>query len=470
MLDYNLNKNTMKKLNKLYIGALGIILMLPACNKDLNLKPFQQIEQDQAILTAQDVQITLIGAYNRMGLSDLYGGGVFLYPDLMATQTVLNWQGTFQGLTQMVDQAIPVNNGFVNSTWLDGYEVINQTNNVLANLSKVGSSDKDRTQGEAEFLRGLTYFDLVRLFGRAWNDGDPTANLGVPIVLTPTTVISSSSYVARSTVSQVYQQAITDLTDAEVKLPATNSFFANKYSAAAILARLYLEKGDYTNAIIQASMVINSGNFTLNKNYADEFPFPNQTGVHVDNTSEDVFAIQVTNQQGTNSLNTFYASSHYGGRGDIVILENFVAEFTAGDARALMYNQDPDGILRCDKFDNIYGNVHVIRLAELYLIRAEANLRLSSAKDATPVSDLNVIRVRAGITPLATVTIDDVLTERRHELAFEGGFFLHDAKSTSTALNPVVIGALPAFSPKLVFPIPAVDINANPKLVQNPGY
>ena len=460
----------MKKFKKIYAGAISLTLLLTACNKDLNLKPHQQIEQDQAILTAKDVQITLVGAYNRAGLADLYGGGVFLYPDLMATQTVLNWQGTFQGLTQMVDQTIPVDNGFVNSVWLDGYQVINQANNVLANLSKVGAADQARTKGEAEFLRGMTYFDLVRLFGKAWNDGDPATNPGVPIVLTPTTVISASSYGPRASVTQVYAQAIADLTDAEANLPADNSFFANKYSAAAILARLYLQKQDYPNAIAQATTVIGSGKFALVGNYANEFPFPNQTGVHVDNTSEDVFAIQVTNQQGTNALNTYYASSYYGGRGDIIILDSFVAGFDPLDKRLSMFNQDPDGILRCDKFDNIYGNVHVIRLAELYLIRAEANIRNGSATGATPLNDVNTIRTRAGIAPLAAVTVSDVLTERVHELAFEGGFFLHDAKRISTPANQVTVGALPAFSPKLVFPIPLQDINANPQLKQNPGY
>jgi len=455
----------MKKLNKIYIGALSAALLLGACNKQLDLKPFQQIQQSQAILTAQDVQITLVGAYNRAGLSDLYGGGVFLYPDLMATQTAIDWQGTFQGLTQMVNQNIPVDNGFVNSTWADGYQVINQANNVLANLSKVSSANAPRTEGEAKFLRGMTYFDLARLFGKAWNDGDPNTNLGVPIVLTPTTVITSASYVSRSTVAQVYQQAITDLTDAENKLPATNSFYANKYSASAILARLYLQKGDYANAAAEATKVINSKQFRLNDNYLDEFPYPGGTAVHVDNTDEDIFAIQVTGQQGTNSFNTYYASSDNAGRGDIIIKDSFLDDFEDADTRLGMYNPDADGNLRCDKFDNEYGNVHIIRLAELYLIRAEANFRLGTATGATPVDDINVIRKRAGLDNLGAVTLDDIMLERKHELAFEGGFFLHDAKRLQLG-----VGALPFSANKLVFPIPLQDINANPKLVQNPGY
>lgn len=455
----------MKISKNIYLSLLSIIFLLTACKKSLDLQPHQQIQQNQALLTAADVQITLVGAYNRAGLADLYGGGVFLYSDLQATQTEVDWQGTYQGLTQMVAQTIPNDNGFVNSLWSDAYQVINQTNNVLANLDKVGTSNVARTEGEAKFLRGMVYFDLAKLYGKAWNDGDPTKNLAVPIVLTPTTSILPSSFVARSTVSQVYQQAITDLTDAENKLPESNSFYANKYSAAAILARLYLQKGDYAKAVTEATNVISSGAFSLNANYADEFPYPGQ--VHIDNTSEDIFAIQVTNQKGVNYLNTFYAESNNGGRGDIIVKDSFVAEFEDGDTRAGMYFLDSGGVLRCDKFDNVYGNVHIIRLAELYLIRAEANLRISptSTVGDTPLNDINVIRSRAALGTLDAVAIADVLTERRHELAFEGGFFLQDAKRLGQDVVP-----LPYNSNKLVFPIPAQDINANPNLVQNPGY
>ncbi len=456
----------MKKIKSIYITVLVTALIMCSCNKKLDLKPYQQIDQGQAIQTAADVQITLIGAYNRAGQADLYGGGAFLYPDLMATQTVLDWQGTYQQLTQMVNQAILVNNSFVNATWLDGYQVINQANNVLANVGKAAAGDQNRVIGEAKFLRGLVYFDFARLFGRAWNDGDPNTNLAVPIVTTPTTVIDASSLVARATVAQVYQQAIADLTDAESKLPAKNDVYANKYAASAILARLYLQKGDYASAAAEANKVISSGAFQLNANFSDEFPYPNGQQVHVANTTEDIFAIQVTSQQGVNALNTYYASSDNAGRGDIIIKDSFVAEYEPGDTRTALYNQDSGGILRNDKFDNLYGNVHVVRLAEMYLIRAEANLRISStsAVGDTPVNDVNQIRNRAGITPLTAVTVADVLTERRHELAFEG-FFLHDDKRTGQNAGP-----LPYNSSKLVFPIPFQDITANPKLVQNPGY
>ncbi|MCR8556277.1 RagB/SusD family nutrient uptake outer membrane protein [Mucilaginibacter sp. BJC16-A38] len=470
----------MKKFNNIYIGALGALLMFSACNKQLDLNPHQSIDQNKAILTAQDVQSTLVGAYNRMGLSDLYGGGVFVYPDLMATQTDVSFNGTFQGLTQMADQAILIDNTFVSGTWQDAYQVINQTNNVLANLSKVASGDKDRTEGEAKFLRGLVYFDLARLFGKDWNDGDPNTNPGVPIVLTPTVALGPDSYVARATVAATYAQAIADLTDAEAKMPETNSFYATKYSAAAILARLYLQQGNYAKAATEANTVIASGAFELNTNYAAEFPNPGGVNpVHIDNTPEDVFAIQVTSQQGTNSLNTYYASKTYAGRGDIHVNDNFTDIYGATDTRAALYQYDDPTdnttTFRCRKFDNSIGNVHVIRLAELYLIRAESNFRNGSSIGATPLADVNTIRARAKATPLTAVNVDaptqladskSILDERIRELAFEGGFFLHDGKR----IQQSPIGAVPYNSNKLVFPIPKQDINANPKLKQNPGY
>ncbi len=464
----------MKKINIKYSVCAGLMLLLSACNKQLNLKPTQSIETSQALLTAKDVQITLVGAYSNLAASINsvefpYSGLIYLMPDLLGTagQGIIDWTGTYQSLTEMTNQAITVNNAFVANIWLNDYRNLNQINNVIANLDKVTvTADRDRVEGEAKFLRGMIYFDLVRLYGRAWNDGDPTTNLGVPLVLTPTASIDPSSIVARSTVSQVYAQAISDLTIAETKLPASNGFYANKYSAAAILSRVYLQKIDYPNAAKEANTVISSGMFSLTSTYAAEFPYAVNSGpVHYDNTSEDIFAVQITSQQGVNAQNEFYGGPSFGGRGDAAIDPNFPAEFEAGDVRAAFIYND-GGSLYSSKFQNTYGNVKITRLAEMYLTRAEANLRNNTALGNSPVNDLNIVRVRAGLAPLATITLAQVLTERRHELTFEGGFFLHDAKRTMQA----VVGTQPWNSPKLVFPIPQREIIANTKLVQNTGY
>ncbi|QEM05455.1 RagB/SusD family nutrient uptake outer membrane protein [Mucilaginibacter rubeus] len=454
----------MKKIKFIYISATALALFLSACNKQLNIKPVESVDQNQAIKTAKDVQGVLVGTYNRLGQVDLYGGRIFMEPDLLAAQAEITWTGTYTGLTQITVQAITRDNSFVENTWLDAYQVINQANTVLANLDKADNADdKARWEGEAKFIRGLMYFDLARLFGKPWNDGDPSTNLAAAIVSSPTTSADSEgAKVGRSTVKQVYDQAISDLTAAKSKLPEDNDFYANKYSASAILARLYLQKGDYTNALKEANTVITSGAFSLVPDYTKEFLLSSKPS-HQENTTEDIFAIQVTQQQGINSLNEFYASSANGGRGDIKITDDFLAEFEANDVRGQFYTVT--SVNRTKKFDNQYGNVHVVRLAEMYLIRAEANLRGGTSTGATPASDVNTIRERAGLDPLVTVNLATILAERRHELCFEGGFFLHDAKRLKQSA-----GGLPYNSPKLVFPIPQREILANPKLVQNEGY
>lgn len=460
----------MKRKYFLYTAAIAFIVSVAACNKSLDIKPTGSIDQDQAIITAKDVQSTLVGTYNRLAQSDLYAGDIALYSDLMATQTLINWTGTFQDLTQMVNQAITVDNGFVQDTWLRSYQVINLANNVLANLGKVNADDKDRTEGEAKFIRGLMYFDLARLYGKAYNDGNPTTNLAVPIVLTPTTVVNSASYVSRATVKAVYDQAISDLTDAEAKLPTSNTFYATKGAAQAILARLYLQQGAYSAAVTEANKVITSGDYSLVSNYADEFPNGN-SAAHYENTSEDIFAIQVTAQQGVSSFNTYYASSGFGGRGDVRVRTSFVADsFATNDTRGKFFTASKDGdgnilYYRTKKYNNSLGNPHVVRLAEMYLIRAEGNFRNKTTVGATPTADVNKIRVRAGATPIAAVKLGDIIRERILELYFEG-FALQDAKR----LELKRVGSVQYNSPALVFPVPQREILANKNLVQNEGY
>jgi starch-binding outer membrane protein, SusD/RagB family len=461
-LDYNLITFKLiiymksKIINIFFITAT----MLAGCSKALDTIPTQSISESDALKTSSDVQVALVGSYSDLGASDIYGGRAFVNPDLLGDNNELIWSGTFQGMTQIFNKSIPIDNGFITNTWLTAYKTINDVNNVLSALNVVVATDKSRVEGEAKFIRGLAYFDLVRLYAKAWNDGTPANNPGVPLILTPTRSITAASKVARNKVSEVYDQVIKDLTDAEADLPATNGFFATKYSAAAILARVYLQKGDYSNAIQAANRVIMSGKYSLNGNYGDEFPFSPNGPTSISNTSEDIFAIQVNATQGVNDFNTFYSSN---GRGDITIDDNHLNLYEAGDDRLNVFYDD-GGSIYTGKFENAYGNVHVTRLAEMYLIRAESNFRLGTAAGATPLADVNTIRARVLLPPLVTVTLNDILKERKLELAFEG-FTLHDVKRLQGT-----VGALPWNSPKLIYPIPDRERKVNDKLTQNEGY
>ena len=456
-----------KKLYSLLLASFWVTA-LSSCDSQLNIEPTQTIDQEKALLTSKDVSVALTGAYSELGSVNMYGGRVYMEADFLGQSGAIEWTGTYQGLTQIINKSIPKDNTFVNNVWRDGYDVINDVNNVLSALDKVDAGAKNSIEGQAKFIRGSIYFDLVRLFGKAYNDGSPSANLGIPIVLSPTKGVDETIYVSRANVEEVYQQVIADLTEAEAKLPASNGFFATKYAAAGMLSRVYLQKGDYANAAQAATRVIaNSGN-SLTPNYVNAFPTIGSTPGG--NTSEDVFAMQVTTQSprtgyGTNGYNEFYDSGDYGGRGDAAITDAWYNSYENGDQRLNTYFTS-GGSRFIGKFSNQYGNVSIIRLAEMYLTRAEANQRLAPAAPIggkTPTEDLTVIRSRVGLAPVVA-TLPVILNERAHELAFEG-FFLHDAKRTQTN-----IGNIPWNDNSLVFPIPQREIDANPNLVQNPGY
>lgn len=437
------------------------ILLISACDKKLDTTPTQSIDAAAALATSADVQVALVGAYSALGDADLYGGRAFVGPDLLGNSGEVTWSGTFQGFTQINNKAIPVDNGFVTNTWLAGYTSINDVNNVLGALDVVNTNSKDRIEGESKFIRGSVYFDLVRLFARSFNDGTPSANPGVPLVLTATTSVTDASKVSRNTVAEVYTQVIKDLTDAKTKLPASNGFYATTYAASAMLARVYLQMGDYANAVAEANTVINSGNFSLTKTYAEAFPFLDPPAP-VSNTSEDIFAMQVTTSSGFNGFQEFYSAD---GRGDITINQSFLSQFEAGDDRLNLFYTS-GGSTFTGKFDNLYGNVHIIRLAEMYLIRAEGNFRLNTTIGATPLDDINTIRARVLLSPLTIAQLShaSILKERKLELAFEG-FTLYDAKRLQTS-----IGIFPYNSPKLIYPIPKREIIVNSNLTQNEGY
>ena len=436
---------------------LSSALIAFSCSKELNTEPTGSIDESQALKTSADVKVALVGAYKDFGDNDLYGGRIFMEADLLGDINEMSWTGTYQGLTQIHNKAIPVDNGFVTDVWLSGYKAINDVNNVLSAIDVVSTTDKNRVEGEAKFLRAATYFELVKRFAKEWNDGDPNTNPGVPLVLTPTRGITEASYVKRNTVAEVYQQVIQDLQDAEAKLPNNNGMFANKAAADAILARVYLQKGDYPNAAQAAdkaiSIAIGNGG-GLMPNYADAFGAAN--------TKEDIFAVQVTPTSGTQGFNEFYSSSQ---RGDIQITDSHLNQYEPGDVRKDLFYTDA-GSVYTGKFEELYGNVHTIRLAEMYLIRAEANFRAGTAVGDEPVNDINLIRNRAGLPSYtsAELTLDKILKERKLELAFEG-FSLDDIKRLEGS-----VGVIPWNSPKLIFPIPKREIVVNANLTQNQGY
>ncbi len=444
------------------IGFAGFAMY--GCDKKLDTKPTSSVDVNDVFKTSDDVIGALKGCYADLGRGDFYGGQLFVGADLLGDSNQLNWTGTYEQFTQIHNKTIPVTNSFVADTWLAGYKVINDANNVLAHLDLVVDAEKDRVEGEAKFIRGCAYFDLVRMYAKAWNDGDPNSNDGVPLVLTPTTLISDSNKVKRNTVAEVYAQAISDLTIATQKCSEESNtyIFATNIAAYAMLARVYLQQQDYANALQAENNAIktalNNG-YHLTQTYADAFPAANPP-TYIANTTEDIFTIQVNATSGINDFNTYYSENQ---RGDIYIDEGFYDLYEPGDDRLNLYNSDDYTL----KFENYYGSVRLIRMAELYLTRAECNFRLGSSVGASPLADINTIRARVFLDPYtspAQLTLDEILRERALELSFEG-FTLHDEKRLEKNLINLTWN-----SPKLIYPIPQREIYANPNLTQNEGY
>jgi hypothetical protein len=189
----------------------------------------------------------------------------------------------------------------------------------------------------------------------------------------------------------------------------------------------------------------------------------------VGSSSEDLFNIPVSSVDGENSMNTFYASADNGGRGDIEVSQAHLNLYEPGDERhSLFYIDDATDDTRVGKWANRFGNVKVIRLAEMYLTRAECNERLGTAVGATPLEDVDYIRDRSGLPSIGTATLAAILNERRIELAHEGQR-IHDIKRVQAS---VVEGSDTYLydDPKLVFPIPQRERDVNSKLTQNDGY
>lgn len=451
--------------------ALFLAAPLTSCDKKLAIDPVNNVNADKALETSSDVEAALVGTYTGLQAVGSYGGYIQLTSDLLADNGEESFVGTFSDPPQIFRKNILRDNGFVSTIWINAYSTINRANNVLANIDKLDSSAKrSRVEGEAKFIRAALYFELVRLFAKDWSDGTPSANPGVPLVLTPTKVLDASSQVKRNTVAEVYTQVLADLTDAETKMKAGGAlpaFAANSaaeistFAAAGMLSRVYLQQNRFPEAADAANRAI-AGPFSLTSTYAAEF----RSGAS--NTTEDIFAVQISAQSGSNALSTFYKT-----RGDVSIEDKHFNQYGTTDERRTLFTVT-SGKRLSGKFDAVNGvgsNVKVIRLAEMLLTRAEANFRAGTTVGATPLADVNRVRARVGLTPLVALTLPAILLERKLELAFEG-FRLGDLKRNKESVTEPLPGTavLPWNSPRLIFPIPKRETDINPNLEQNEAY
>lgn len=453
--------------NIIIIVAVSVIAF--SCDKKLDLLPSQSVAEDVALASDANVKKVLNGAYDAVSSGNLYGGNLQLFSELLAADGEIRWEGTFNQPREAYNKAFLRTNSFVRDIWSSAYRAINIANNVLSAIDVVNDADKNRVKGEALFLRGSMYFELVKLFAQPYSAGSAGSNPGVPLVLTPTRGIDESSYVARSSVEQTYVQVLNDLTEAENMLPEANPgsnattrmVFATKAAAAAQLSRAYLQMEKWNEAAGAANRAITvalANGRSLVASYAGAF---NNSA----NVPEYLFAIQVNDQDGANNMHLYWSIPAYGGRdGDVAILDKHLALYEAGDERRQLFYTGA-GSTRSGKWQQQYKNLPIIRLAELYLTRAEANLRAGTSVGDDPLDDVNLVRNRAGLNDLGSVTIDDILKERKLELAHEGQG-VHDLKRLKLSADGFAYN-----DPKMVLPIPQTEVDASRGIiVQNNGY
>lgn len=467
--------------------TLGLTLGLAACDKQLDVEPRQSIDATTALNNEANVSSAIVGLYAQLDSPNLYGTDLILVPELLIVNGSVQFQGTFTNYRNIATRSIRVDNATATGIYREAYRAIGQANIILDALPAVTTESlKARYEGEARFVRADMYFELVRLYGRQYNPATAGTDLGVPLNLTAVrTVADASRRLPRATVAEVYAQVIDDLTKAIAVLPASNPARADKSTAKALLARVYLQQGNFAAARAMADDVIKTSGRTLAPTLGSVF-----TGR---NSSESLLEIQQNDQNNAGTANsglgTHYASLGQFGRGDVLVLPAFANLYGPTDARgtaSLLYNSTgarrvaaPRTALRTGKFTSAGQNIPVIRLAEMYLIRAEADIRAGAV--ASALADVNRIRTRSNAVPYteaeftATTGLALVLRERQLELAFEG-FRAHDLKRVGAIAVPATATApaIPATSDIFVFPIPKREIDlddqGSPVLEQNPGY
>ncbi|MFC6997865.1 RagB/SusD family nutrient uptake outer membrane protein [Rufibacter roseus] len=443
-----------------------------SCSDVLDVEPTTSIEFEGAITDARSADRALQGVYSAFQVEDYYGLSYLYYQGLYADN--ITFVGTFTTHLEVADRRINPTNLQIANTWAAIYSAIGRANVVIQaveGLETIDGDEKNRIIGEAKFLRALAYFDLVKVFG------------GVPIVTTPTLVASEINYGERKSVDEVYSQIVGDLQDAETRLTGFGDvnypFGASEYAASALLARVYLQRGMNAEARSKANDVITNGPYELAPNYADIFT---GTGMSAP-TNESIFELAF-NRDDPNALATssnpstpgqkFYVSTN--------LYNVFEASGAQGDERFAASVQMQGTRRRIVKYSDVVqsaDNVPVIRLAEMYLIRAEANARLGNANlpaSLQVISDINAIRERAGLNRIVVGTMTnaqalaEILQQRRLEFAFEGLRFMDLKRYNATCQAPLNFCA-PDNNFRNLWPIPYQQFVTNPTLgMQNTGY
>lgn len=443
--------------------AIAAPVALAGCSSVLDVKPTSAIPEATAITDPAGARAALNGAYTALQSSYYYGNSYVVFTELSSDNG--QHSGTYTSYADADANQLRADNSEVAGMWSALYDGINRANQILVKvpgITALDSTTRNEMMGEAYFLRALHYHNLVRLWG------------GVPLRLAPAASVSEASQITRASVPDVYTQILADLAKARQLITSTKQTRQASLGAAnALEARVRLYLQDWAGAESAAARV-EGMSYSLAPVFSDLFT---PTG---SNTPEDIFRVTFTPAQ-YNLVGYYYLTRSLGGRYEVSPTSSIISAFDPASGGSIR-SYKPVGAravwtLAADgrrgyagKYRTSVGDedVHVIRLGEVILIRAEALARLNRLPEA--VAEYNRLRLRAGLTADASIarTQADVLAaiarERRLELAFEGDRWPDLVRTGQAA------AAVGTTATQTLYPIPQREIDTAPGLVQNPGY
>ncbi|MBT1698639.1 RagB/SusD family nutrient uptake outer membrane protein [Fulvivirgaceae bacterium PWU4] len=474
------------------ILSICLVLFLCSCESLLEIEPKQSVDPSKT-LTAEGMQASLTNLYAYLKTTVLYGRDFVASAEALADNArIINRAG---GRYQ--PQGTNTVNNHLNN-WEFAYAAINEANLLLKNLpiADLTPTLRDEIEGQAKALRALFYFDLVRAYAYEPNMAPPDADRGgVPLMLSGVVLQSDIERKPRAAQSEIYAQIYADLTDALTKAPdAGGPAYITKGAVRALFAKVALYNQDWANAEAYATAALTAPNvpgLIDNANYVNGW----RTSVH----PESIFEVTFTNANESIGVNESVQSAfttrssllvdRLAGYGAVVPTDAFLALFVKVtvptpnvDVRRALYQP---GVARsnviateCTKFlgksGTIYmDNIPLIRVSEVYLIRAEARAK-QGGKDTEALSDLNAIAVREGrgATPYAALTgsalVDQIIAQRRLELAFEGDRWFDLKRRGANVVK--ASGNVPYTDFRILPGIPVREIQSNNLLLQNLGY
>jgi starch-binding outer membrane protein, SusD/RagB family len=489
-------------ISKTIIVGMASLVVLSSCKKQLDLFPFSSIEVTQSFVSLKDAKTWDVGFYSSFR-GNVYGSYSFI-PDVQADQlnATLDF-GNRNGNPHRWGTSFLAEDGALSGPWASYYSAIKNLNVAIdgfAGIPTANAAEKaelDRYKADAYVGRAYYYSELIKRFAKAYNPATANSDPGVPLVVK----FDLNEKPARASVGAVYTQILADITQAKtlyVAAGTTNSVGANRFtphSALALEARVKLMMQDWAGAAAAAEAVISAGTYPL---------ATTQTAINAmwrtDASTETIMQCFVSRPNELPNTNVIYlglvaATGKF--TPDFVPSQWVVDKYDNADFRKAAYFErklltiqgtDYPNIWLVNKATTNYAHApKVFRVAELYLISAEANARAGAATEAAALSRINNLRVARGVPAFVGLTgiglIDAIKDERFRELAFEG-FRLWDLKrwnegftrSAPQNISFINVGSnyntlsVTAGADKFTWGIPTRDLTTNPSLVQNPGW